>query len=106
MPDLQEDIRWIRFGGIPDPLLDAAILAKVGRKTFDVPFLANALKETFVDKKLEKLRDTDPGLAQYYDSALADFSAQLTSRKDPSFWRGRLAQLEQGLAFVQAAPAI
>ena len=101
MPELQEDIGTMRFGNVPDALYPLALFGKVGRKTFDVGFLAAALKDIMVEKKMEKLRETDPGLAGYYDAALADFVGQLTAVKEPAFWRGRLAQLVAGCEYVE-----
>mmetsp|Transcript_150454 Transcript_150454/g.273808 ORF Transcript_150454/g.273808 Transcript_150454/m.273808 type:complete len:417 (-) Transcript_150454:3-1253(-) len=101
MPQLQEDIEWVRFGGIPDPLVTPAILSKVGWKTFDVAFLGNAVRDIFIEKKMEKLRAMDPALAAYYDTALADFTQQLSGLKPADYWRGRLAQLDEGIQFVE-----
>ena len=101
LPELRDDVRWVRFGGIPDALMDLALFAKVGRKTFDTAFLAGAAREILVDRKLDKLRVEDPGLANYYDTALKDFLSQLTAAKPAEFWRGRLAQLEAGVDFVE-----
>ena len=101
MPDLQADVQWIRSGAVPDPLLPVALFAKVGRKTFDADFLITAVRDVLIDRKLEKLRTQEPELAAYYDTALNDFIGQLTAPKAAPFWRGRLAQLEQGCAFVE-----
>jgi pimeloyl-ACP methyl ester carboxylesterase len=101
MPELQEDIRYLRSGSIPDALLPLVLFVKVGSKTFDLGFVATAVREIFVEKKMQRLRETAPELARYYDSALADFVGQLTSLKEASFWRGRLAQLVHGCAHVE-----
>ena len=101
MPALQQDIETMRFGNVPDALYALVLLAKVGRKTFDGAFLATAVKDILIEKKMEKLRQTDPGLAGYYDAALEDFVGQLTAAKEARFWRGRLAQLVAGCEFVE-----
>ena len=101
MPALQQDIETMRFGNVPDALYALVLLAKVGRKTFDGAFLATAVKDILIEKKMEKLRQTDPGLAGYYDAALEDFVGQLTAPKEARFWRGRLAQLVAGCEFVE-----
>ena len=101
MPALQQDIETMRFGNVPDALYALVLLAKVGRKTFDGAFLATAVKDILIEKKMEKLRQTNPGLAGYYDAALEDFVGQLTAAKEARFWRGRLAQLVAGCEFVE-----
>ena len=101
MPALQQDIETMRFGNVPDALYALVLLAKVGRKTFDGAFLATAVKDILIEKKMEKLRQTDPGLAGYYDAALEDFVGQLTAAKEARFWRGRLAQLVAGCEYVE-----
>ena len=101
MPALQQDIETMRFGNVPDALYALVLLAKVGRKTFDGAFLATAVKDILIEKKMEKLRQTDPGLAGYYDAALEDFVGQLTAPKEARFWRGRLAQLVAGCEYVE-----
>ena len=101
MPELQEDIKMMRFGNVPDVLYPFVLFAKVGRKTFDNGFLATAVNDILIEKKMEKLRETDPGLAGYYNTALEDFIGQLTSVKEAAFWRGRLAQLVAGCAYVE-----
>ena len=101
MPALQQDIETMRFGDVPDALYALVLLAKVGRKTFDAAFLATAVKDILIEKKMEKLRQTDPGLAGYYDAALEDFVGQLTAPKEARFWRGRLAQLVAGCEYVE-----
>ena len=101
MPALQQDIETMRFGDVPDALYALVLLAKVGRKTFDGAFLATAVKDILIEKKMEKLRQTDPGLAGYYDAALEDFVGQLTAPKEARFWRGRLAQLVAGCEYVE-----
>lgn len=101
MPALQQDIETMRFGNVPDALYALVLLAKVGRKTFDAAFLATAVKDILIEKKMEKLRQTDPGLAGYYDAALEDFVGQLTAAKEARFWRGRLAQLVAGCEYVE-----
>lgn len=101
MPELQEDIKTMRFGNVPDPLFTPVLFAKVGFKTLDSRFVTTAVRDFFIEKRMETLRQTDPGLASYYDTALQDFIGQLTSNKEPAFWRGRLAQLEAGCAYVE-----
>ena len=101
MPALQQDIETMRFGNVPDALYALVLLAKVGRKTFDGAFLATAVKDILIEKTMEKLRQTDPGLAGYYDAALEDFVGQLTAAKEARFWRGRLAQLVAGCEYVE-----
>jgi len=100
LPELQEDIKWIRFGNIPDALVPYAVLQKAGLKTFDSEFFVTALREVLIDKKIEKLRASDPKLAAYYDAVLPDFVAQLTAIKPADYWRGRLAQLVDGVAYT------
>jgi pimeloyl-ACP methyl ester carboxylesterase len=101
MPALQQDIETMRFGNVPEALYALVLFAKVGRKTFDGAFLATAVKDILIEKKMEKLRQTDPGLAGYYDAALEDFVGQLTAAKEARFWRGRLAQLVAGCEYVE-----
>ena len=101
MPQLQQDIDVMRFGSVPDALYPLVLFAKVGRKTFDSGFVATAVNDILIEKKMEKLRETEPGLAGYYDAALEDFIGQLTSVKEAAFWRGRLAQLVDGCAYVE-----
>ena len=101
MPELQEDIKVMRFGNVPEALYPFVLFAKVGKKTFDSGFLATAVRDILIEKKMEKLRETDPGLARYYDTALEDFIGQLVSVKEAAFWRGRLAQLVAGCEYVE-----
>lgn len=101
MPDLQEDMRWILDSSIPEPLFPLALFAKIGWKTFDADLIAGALKDIFIEKKMEALRTDDPELAAYYDVALEALVAQLTEAKPSSFWRGRLRQLRAGCEYVE-----
>ena len=64
----------------------------MGRKTFDTAFLTNAVRDVVNERRLEKLREEDPALARYYDTALEDFLGQLAAPKASAFWRGRLAR--------------
>lgn len=100
MPELQEDIRWVLSGSVPDLLVPAVMLVKVGRKAFDTALLVNAVRDILIERKLEKLRATDPNLAGYYDTAIQSFSAQISESKPADFWKGRLAQLVEGYEFV------
>ena len=99
MPDLQEDMRWILDSSIPEPLFPLALFAKIGWKTFDADLIAGALKDIFIEKKMEALRTDDPELAAYYDVALEALVAQLTEAKPSSFWRGE-RQLRAGCECV------
>lgn len=102
MAELQADIDWIREpAGLPDALVTPVIFLKVGRKTFDSGFVATAVRDVLIEKKMEKLREDDPMLANYYETALADFISQLTAPKEAAFWRGRLTQLADGHKFVE-----
>ena len=101
LPELQRDVRWIQDGDIPEPLFTLALFLKVGSKAFDVGLLATAVRDIFVERRMEKLRADDPALARYYDEALEDFVGQLTAQRPSSFWRGRLTQLEEGCAYVE-----
>lgn len=101
---LRED-RWRTpprcAAGLPDALLPLALFALVGRKTFDVDFVAGAVRDVLIERKMVALRSTEPELARYYEVALDDFVRQLTSPKDASFWRGRFAQLVDGCEYVE-----
>jgi len=87
-------------GSVPDLLVPAVMLVKVGRKAFDTALLVNAVRDILIERKLEKLRATDPNLAGYYDAAIQSFSAQISESKPADFWKGRLAQLVEGYEFV------
>ena len=101
MPELQEDLDWMKTTRIPEPLFPLALFAKIGRKVFDSDFVINGLREVLVERKMEALRAEDPGLAQYYDNALEALVGQLSAVRPSEFWLGRLQQLEQGCAYVE-----
>ena len=84
MPELRDDVRWIRFGGVPDSLLNLALFAKVGRKTFDSTFLAGAVREILVDRKLEKLRaEGTHAASRTLDLPCCPTPAPLVTRSSP-----------------------
>nr|ABV22235.1 hydrolase [Karlodinium veneficum] len=85
MPELQEDIRWVLSGSVPDLLVPAVMLVKVGRKAFDTALLVNAVRDILIERKLEKLRATHPNLAGYYDAAIQSFSAQISESSPLTF---------------------
>ena len=99
-PQLQADATKLR--AVPTPLFPAASFALLGRKTFDLGFLATAVKDILVDRKLEQLRESDPQLAGYYDAALAELTAQVSELPPRDFMVARLAHLVDGCAEVEA----
>ena len=98
-PELQVDAARLR--AVPEPFFPAASFALLGRKTFDVGFLATAVKDILIDRKLEQLRASDPALAGFYDAALAEMMEQVSQLPPRDFMVSRLAHLEDGCAQLE-----
>jgi len=99
-PRLQADAAILR--SLPAPVFPAASFALMGRKTFDLNFLGTAFKDLVVERSLDKLRDSDPELAKYYDGALAEMVEQVSTLPPRDFMCARLEHLEVGCAQVEA----
>mmetsp|Transcript_9492 Transcript_9492/g.30967 ORF Transcript_9492/g.30967 Transcript_9492/m.30967 type:complete len:133 (-) Transcript_9492:66-464(-) len=82
MPSLQADARTL--SKVPQALFPAASFALLGRKTFDAGFVATAVRDVLVERKLEKLRESEPALAAYYDAALAHLVDEISSQPPKS----------------------
>ena len=98
-PDLQADMATLKT--VPEPIFQAASFAFLGRKTFDLGFVANAVRDLFVERKMERLRESDPELAGYFDAALADMMSQI-GQAPRGFMLARLGHLERYGAEVEA----
>ena len=99
-PQLQADAALLKT--VPEPLFPAASFALLGRKTFDLNFLGTAFKDIVIDKSLEKLRESDPKLAGYYDGALSEMMAQVSVLPPRDFMVSRLDHLVDGCKLIEA----
>ena len=100
-PGLQADAAKLR--SVPAPLFAAASFALLGRKTFDLGFVANAVKDILVERKLETLRASDPALARYFDGALGELMQQVSALPPREFMLDRLEFLRVGCEKVEGA---
>lgn len=102
LPETQRSVATLQsLRRAPEPVFSAASFALLGRKVFDLGFVATALRETLIERKLEALKTTDPNLASYVDSALEEMMAQIGSAPR-DFMQRRLSQLVEGCAEVEA----
>ena len=100
-PALQREAALLR--AVPAALFVPASFAILGRKTFDLGFLATAVKDILIDRKLDALRESDPALAGYYDAALAELTAEVSQLPPRDFMCSRLEHLADGCEQVEAA---
>lgn len=100
-PRLRADATILK--SVPTALFPAACALILGRKSFDVDFLLGALRDVLFDRKLVKLRESDPSLAACYDAALRELTAQLVELPPKAFMVQRLHHLEAGCALLDAA---
>ncbi len=98
-PALQADAAALER--VPAPLFGAACWALLGRKTFDAAFLLTAAKDVLIERKLEKLRESDPGLARFYDAAIAELVGQV-GNAPRDFMLARLRLLKDGCAELES----
>ena len=61
-----------------------------------VGFILAALKDIFIEKKLDALRESDPALASYFDKALAELTAEVSKLPPRDFMCSRLEHLVDG----------
>jgi len=100
-PALQADARLLCADTLPDFLFPAACFALLGLKTFDIGFVTAAIKDVVVERQLEKLKESDPALAEFYIAALDELTGQLADLPPRDFMSARLGHLEQGCAWVE-----
>lgn len=99
MPSLQADARTL--SKVPQALFPAASFALLGRKTFDAGFVATAVRDVLVERKLEKLRESEPALAAYYDAALAHLVDEISSQPPKCWFDARFANLRAGCGLLE-----
>jgi len=100
MPSLQADAETL--SRVPEVFFTAASFALLGRKTFDVGFITAAVKDVLVEKKLEKLRESEPALAAYYDRALEELIQEISTQPPKDWFVGRFANLKAGCVELEA----
>lgn len=103
MPALQRDAALLR--SVPEAIFPAASFALLGRKTFDIGFILNAVRDIVIEKKLDALRESDPELAGYFDAALAELTQQVSQLPPRDFMCARLEHLADGCAQLDSCLA-
>ena len=98
-PQLQADA--LILAKVPEWLFSAACFVLLGRKTFDLGFVTSALRDVVIERRLQKLKESDPALAGFYTNALEDLTQQLAQLPPRNFMIARVAHLRDGCEFVE-----